>query len=362
MRCEERAPLGAFLFRESHGLSQGLHRNTKEKTRPLFLFLDHKLRAKRGVLKMEKGKLKSKQKEVLGGIIVVIAIFIGRGYYQQHSCFKTAEELFVSLQTDVLSEVEGVEVKEAKIEELNKKYPVGSFGVKVCFWIEWCIQGVCEYSGTGRIVYRNKQTGAEIVCRANLLVSVTKADHDNLNVKVSQEFVNLSVQDFTKFVADSSECAVEDCQGGEIASARSDEGTSKGVRKAKITDWAAYVEELDAQANRMTEIKKKELCAAEIGRPVEIEIVVKDVSEMSDEDGNPICVISSWLELQGGIRNVYVYVCNTENTCETYVKAKNLTKDSRIIVSGAVLFLDGPVILGVDPRIVCHQIKLAGAR
>lgn len=140
------------------------------------------------------------------------------------------------------------------------------------------------------------------------------------------------------------------------------EGTPSGVSKAKITDWAAYVEKLDAEADQMTEIQKKELCVAEIGRPVEIEIVVKDVSEMSDEDGNPICVISSWLELQGGIRNVYVYVCNAENTCETYAMAKNLTKDSRIIVSGAVLFLDGPVILGVDPRIVCHQIKLAGAR
>lgn len=305
---------------------------------------------------MEKGKLKSKLKEVLGGVIVVIAVIVGRGYYRQHTCFKAAEEVFSTLQTKTLSEVEGidklVEVKETEIEELNKKYPTSSLGAKVYFWMVWCMEGVCEYSGTGRIVYRNKRTGAEVVCRANLDVSITKADQENLNVEVAQELDDLSSQNLIKFMEDTVKGL------GVMVPSNTDERTPSGASNAKITDWAAYVEKLDAEADRMTEIQKKELCEAEIGRPVEIEIVVKDVSEMSDEDGNPICVISSWLELQGGIRNVYVYVCNTENTCETYAMAKNLTKDSRIIVSGAVLFLDGPVILGVDPRIVCHQIKL----
>lgn len=138
-----------------------------------------------------------------------------------------------------------------------------------------------------------------------------------------------------------------------------EEQYSKGATKSKITDWAAYVEKLNADADQMTEIQKKELCAAEQGRPVEIAVVVDDVSEWS-EDGEMCYVIRSRLELQGqDRRNIYVYVFNVENSRVAFENTKKLAKNTKICVVGAVFFLDGPILFSIDPRIACVQIKSA---
>lgn len=148
------------------------------------------------------GKLKSKLKEIIGGILVAIAILAGRCWYQQHKCVEAAQDVFASIQAKAFSDEDLkrlIEVKDVQIEKLVKRYPHGGFAAKAKYWVDWVAEGVCECDGTGKVMFRNKRNGSSVQCDYNLMVKVTD-EGNSLRVEVEQQMDEASAKKYDDFI------------------------------------------------------------------------------------------------------------------------------------------------------------------
>lgn len=105
---------------------------------------------------------------------------------------------------------------------------------------------------------------------------------------------------------------------------------------SKITDWGAYVVDVENKAEKMTALQKVELCKKEQGRAVAIEIEVLDVRKSTEYEGE-VVEISATCAIKGGdIRNLSVLVENGRKTSAVYKKALELIRGTRVRIFGTV--------------------------
>lgn len=275
------------------------------------------------------------------GVIGVIALIAYNGWvvYNNHfgrgSVIGTVKELLAENIPNCINEevVRFVELDDVKLEGIADNKWDGEASVKL------------KAKETGKVAPGRFTFGVE---KKGSMIYLNDLKLDEESIK---ELLVGEVSDVTN------EETPKELSVGEASDA-TDEESLKGTNKPKVTDWASYVKKLNADANKMTTIQKKELHEAEKGRLVEIDVVVDDVQE-SSEDGTTYYVISSHLESQGqDRRTIQINVFNFDNSCDAFEISKKLTKNAKICVVGAVFFLDSPLFpLDDDPRIACFQIK-----
>lgn len=268
---------------------------------------------------------KSKFVKILGGLAVAGVIAYNGWvvwYNAEGSVRSTTKELLTELIPQSLDEevVEFVEVENFKIDSTAKHKWAGEANAKV---------KVKESGKTGNIrftfdVEERKEDKGEMVYVQNLLADEASAAKLLGEVTVSQKVENAA-----------------------------------DTAKAEITDWVAYVHELEEKAEKLTSIQSPEAKKKEKGRTVEDVFKVMDVVKQEDDDDGEHYELARVRAKTGG-RKVDILVANVENSASEYKKAIGLSVGMRVKVFGVVYFEENAVFsMGLgDPSIVAMKLEI----
>ena len=271
---------------------------------------------------------KSKLVKILGGLAVAGVIAYNGWvvwYNAEGSVRSTTKELLTELIPQSLDEkvVEFVEVENFKIDSTAKHKWVGEANAKV---------KVKESGKTGSIrftfdVEEKKEDKGEMVYVQNLLVD---------------------------------EASAAELLGEETQSQEKEENV--GSVKAEITNWSAYVHDLEEKAEKLTSIQSPEECKKEEGRTVEDVFEVVDVFKAEeDDDGKHVEIarVSAKCPTVGG-RKVQILIPNVENSAAAYKNAIGLSKGVRVKAFGMVYFEKNAVFSAglEDPSIVAVKLEI----
>ena len=151
---------------------------------------------------------------------------------------------------------------------------------------------------------------------------------------------------------------------GEVTASQEVENTAD-TAKAEITDWVAYIVDLQGKIKNMTTLQREKLCKSEEGRYARGTFIVSNVRKASEfGKEQEVVEISGDCSDEGGAANCFsVFVVNSKNGAVAYKTALGLTKGMRVQAFGTVYFSPISMLLlssevPIVPSLAAYKLEI----